>query len=747
MPTLRPCVSPACLVLAAGFAAALATPALAQDSVSNGSGDDRLDPFSTGSQTAAYVVDLSRVFGSAPGSRLGLGVLAKTSASGATLGAHGMSPDQILGSTQGASSYSRWFQAGQGVHPTSNAAGTLITGPATANRFATVLGEAGGTYSAAIAASVLRNPAEHTRLFVTRTHLASGSDGGSASAWIVAGSIDADANAYLLADGFNATAPDALGGDGIYRVSASSRSASLNRISTGGSLDLAATDDLFGGPAPTLLVPPSSIPASIAGGTGLYSGLAFARDRFAGDAGSVAADTGHLASSIAATRGSATTAPFATSGLGGAATQAALVRTNPAGVTSALQLWGVDAAGNVTGTSTASAPLGSPVTNPATGESFTIPITVNGQEIDAGQFGHYLSLNAFEGGGGQVALGRDPFTGEHVAAATVLSQQDDPSDPINGVFAYRFDPASPGAGSWSLVAQADTLPGAASPIWGDAGNDGIPGTLDAGEGDGLIDRDDQSATYDAPIGQLLPYFSAFPAANQVGPSISTPTIDAAGDVYFTASVGLNEPGNAVVPVEALLRARFDDASQGWLLEAILAEGQTVRGGNSGTAFRIDELHVSIDSAEGGAASPGAVFSQSAGSFAFNGSGLSGRGDARGLGGLVVSAQLSYDVDADSTFGSAADESYNALLYLGYIARRSDVSTTNSNPGDAGYGVPDEIVDGADLSYYVEQWLGTTRLADISTTNNNPGDPGFGVADGVVDGADLSFFVEQWLAQE
>lgn len=35
---------------------------------------------------------------------------------------------------------------------------------------------------------------------------------------------------------------------------------------------------------------------------------------------------------------------------------------------------------------------------------------------------------------------------------------------------------------------------------------------------------------------------------------------------------------------------------------------------------------------------------------------------------------------------------------------ADVTTTHANPGDAGYGLPDGVVDGADLSYFVEVFM-------------------------------------------
>lgn len=78
---------------------------------------------------------------------------------------------------------------------------------------------------------------------------------------------------------------------------------------------------------------------------------------------------------------------------------------------------------------------------------------------------------------------------------------------------------------------------------------------------------------------------------------------------------------------------------------------------------------------------------------------------------------------------------------------ADLTTTNSNPGDTGYGVADGSVDGADISYFVEQWLAdNVGIADLTTTNTNPGDAQYGIGDGVIDGADLSFYVELWLSQ-
>lgn len=58
------------------------------------------------------------------------------------------------------------------------------------------------------------------------------------------------------------------------------------------------------------------------------------------------------------------------------------------------------------------------------------------------------------------------------------------------------------------------------------------------------------------------------------------------------------------------------------------------------------------------------------------------------------------------FKSSSASLGNTTTFIRVTERCSvaDVATTNTNPGDAGYGEPDGGVDGADLSYYVEQWL-------------------------------------------
>ncbi|MEM1331526.1 MAG: GC-type dockerin domain-anchored protein [Planctomycetota bacterium] len=75
---------------------------------------------------------------------------------------------------------------------------------------------------------------------------------------------------------------------------------------------------------------------------------------------------------------------------------------------------------------------------------------------------------------------------------------------------------------------------------------------------------------------------------------------------------------------------------------------------------------------------------------------------------------------------------------------ADVTTSGTNPGNTGFGVPDGNVDVSDLTFFVEIWLGGDVAADVTTSGTNPGDAGFGVPDGNVDVTDLTFFVESWI---
>jgi len=75
----------------------------------------------------------------------------------------------------------------------------------------------------------------------------------------------------------------------------------------------------------------------------------------------------------------------------------------------------------------------------------------------------------------------------------------------------------------------------------------------------------------------------------------------------------------------------------------------------------------------------------------------------------------------------------------------DVTTSGATiPGQPGFGVPDGVADGDDLSFFISLWAAGDLGADFTTSGATvAGQAGFGVPDGVVDGDDLSFFIGFW----
>lgn len=93
-----------------------------------------------------------------------------------------------------------------------------------------------------------------------------------------------------------------------------------------------------------------------------------------------------------------------------------------------------------------------------------------------------------------------------------------------------------------------------------------------------------------------------------------------------------------------------------------------------------------------------------------------------------------------------DESPPANVYLAItIECPADVTTQGAGVGDPGYGFPDGIVTGNDISYYVNLWVANDLGADVTTQGVGPGDPDFGKPDGQITAADLNYFVNEWVA--
>jgi len=78
---------------------------------------------------------------------------------------------------------------------------------------------------------------------------------------------------------------------------------------------------------------------------------------------------------------------------------------------------------------------------------------------------------------------------------------------------------------------------------------------------------------------------------------------------------------------------------------------------------------------------------------------------------------------------------------------ADITTQGAPAGDQSNGVPDGIVTGADLQFFINAWFAdNTAIADVTSHGAGQlGDPFYGVPDGLVTAADLLHFVNFWIA--
>jgi hypothetical protein len=682
-----------------------ASTAFAQDSVSrnanggNGLPGDALSPWLTGLQRVNYVLDLTPM-SSASGTPFGVGPLlkgARTSAArfSSLNGPATISPDVLTGVPAWATTYRLWTQRGGGLNVTENSTSlaTNVAPPAGAtSTFAAAVLEYEEVsvvissvatpvfFNHIVAAHATFDPQEPSRLYVSRVIAASNAPGDTSAdrSQLGLGAIDARGQVTFRADGFGvAGTTDVVTGNHIFRTDIPARTNVVNLVSSLGATN--ASTRLINADPITIAVP-TSIPASALGQTGTTP-MALAPS-LAGDLrietvpAATTSTTLHLSGAFDH-RG---TPGVGLRGLapGTVASLATIVEpTSTANAPGSVVISGVTPSRQVV--------AGRLLTPPATIASTCDATSWNLEPTSPGAgFRHYDSQTVFRGGSGQIAINADADGFARVAGVVSRGGQGFGDNPVNALVVARFDPAAPTSPvAWALVASVDpSLPpgSAGTALRGDYGADGAPGTLDTGEGDGVVDAQD------APIGRLATLAEAAPFF--VGPSISAPAMDAGGSIYFLASVLLKQrvgPSVVDVPSIALVRAVPSSASSlCHTLDVVLHEGQVFPGQNSARPYRIDQLNLG----DADSISAASLWSSSATSAPWNGiaNATLPPSDPRHLGGLVLCARITYDTDQDGDFAdptaisgtpdaASADEAYHVVLYVGNRLTAPDTGPT------------------------------------------------------------------------
>lgn len=725
------------LLSAATLLAALSGAAVGQDSVSrnvgggNGLPGDALSPWTTTTQRVNYVVDL-REFTTASGITFGIAPVMKsgrTSASRFTAlnGASSISQTVKTDTAYPASTYVSWSGVAGGVHPVDN--DPTVNQPVPVSGTATVFGVgfmdfdevlvgATNTFVNQLYGSLVAfDPANPTRLFVSRINGAvNASLNATDRSQFGYGGIDADGNLVFRADGFGSAgaATSVLVGDNYFRVRLPQRSVSAsNLIDNNGASNSAATDWILQRSTMTHAAP-SLLPADIAG-RGFLVGADFAGGlRLESTPSTLTTTTAHRPSTLDHRGGANVSGKVVFSGT--AATSAILSRSSSGtGKTDSISIFGLTSSGAV-----------------STARTFTMPAALTDScdsfawPLGGGDFRNYDSQVTFRGGASPVATGRDQAGNALAAAVLYNGGNQSPSNPFNAIAAMRFDPQVVNStAQWTALAwvNATTLDGKL--IYGDFGADGVAGTGDAGENDGLVNG------LDAPIGRLAAMSEA--DLGFAGPSLSAPAFDSAGNAYFIASVALKKrlgPQNQYDYKLALIRGVINPVTFCYSLDLVMEVGQTFQGVNSTRNYSIAALNL----ADADSVSTASLWSASATQQAWNNIDNAALPPAnpRNLGGLVLSARIVYDIDGDGLYKdptalagdiNSVDEAYNVVLYI--------ANTTGDTYCPADFN-QDGGVDGQDVEAFFLDWAAGLPSADVNQ-------------DGGVDGQDVETFFIAWEA--
>ncbi|VAX42477.1 hypothetical protein MNBD_PLANCTO03-2085 [hydrothermal vent metagenome] len=682
-------------------ACGLATTAFAQDSVSPTGmlPGDALEVYDATEACNAYVVDAVD-FTASWGTALRIAPVLKAPRMPASgffnnlISAHAISHDLLTMADYPTQSYGYWTVPGAGINNLINDSAEWI--PPTYGmdimQFGVTLADfgtslEGASYNGIHSAIINVDTADDSRLWVYRVSTAiNGPTGAENNAQMGVGVIDANGNMHFRVDDFNLGGTDQITGQNIFRTRILDRTCGLlNTIGGTGGSD--ASDWLVVSSATTHVVP-NAIPASIAGRP-VYGGVNF--DGLYGYEVSPGVVVYTPAHSQGATDNRGTNGASITPWFGGAGAVAAYaLQGKTAGAdTDAVSIWDVDASGNVVNPgallTVPSAPTqGGSITDNNDGYVIGGPV---GWDLDG-----YHSQTPYRGGSGSVALTVAP-AGERLVASTAYDNAIGGGDnPSNAVVVGKHDTGT-GTTTWTLAGYYD-----ANTDTGKAIKDG-PGGNTIGVMTGMF-----KVTGGAPL----------------GPSISQPAFDCAGNVYFVAAVELFGDLGSDFDV-ALVRAVYNPAAFDYELELIAQSGDVHMGNNSATPYAI----TFIDLADSNSISSGSFFASNVMSDCWAGAtqaDLDGSTDPRAVGGVVLNARITYDTDGDGMFDNALDENYRSLLLITGTGAADPCSYADYNNNGT--------VNTQDFLAFLNDWNAGNTNADCNE-------------DGAVNTLDFVCFLSQW----
>ncbi|MBI1850433.1 MAG: hypothetical protein HYR85_08830 [Planctomycetes bacterium] len=686
-------------------AALAASPALAQDSVSSQQGlpGDAVSAYDLGEQRNNYVVDLQS-FASSWGTTFGIAPIIKASKDSAApqafftsqLSAQAASDTVLTNVPFAFNSYDSWSGQGIGINPNPNlnSPGTAInTTGRTGIQFGVMFSEFGGNSNNIIGGVVNYQTTNPARLFVSRINAAvNGTDGTCNIAQVGAGAVDSNGNTYFRADDFgvqtNCGALVKVTLNNYYRVRMLARNAgSLNILNAATSSDAASTDVLLSGNATTHNTP-NCIPQSVIGRPCLIGSNFSNRYVREATAGTTTADSTHLDPLVTDHRGAVgyTHSNFAFIGsVNGVA--GLLGKIGGSGSdTDTMNIWGIGNNAAVTGTLALTLPASNLITDPTTG--FVPATTGSGRNV----FTHNGSQTGFRGGSGQVALGVDQagrlLTAATVAYPTFVAN----NNPFDYIAVARTD--SSGQTEWTIAAYSldDAFASRGKPI------------------------------LDGPGGNIVGYLTSLAnvtGGSPLGPSISCPMMDSVGNLYFMAAVERLIPSQASDFDSALVRAVYNPTNFSYELELLFDAGRIFHGNNSNTDYQIRFLTI----ADADSISSGSTYSSNIIQSAHRGidpSALAPRSPDT-LGGLVLGAEIVYDVNGDGQFNkvtgangdpNSLDQEYNVLLYVGSVTPDPEIACRAGNINTGAASTPANTV-------FINGQTGSTPDRVVNVTPTTP----------------------------